>query len=178
VAHSGMRSRSWREAPPSPMGLLWLRFKTGLPVLRTRERHRGLARAARTLGMLLEAGLTLPEACREIAVPELAGPYADAFHGLGQAARRGDPFESALRQSGLPDSFVALAAAGAVGGELPAALYTVADWHAARAERLDHRLAFAVPCITIPLAGLLVGAFQVYVFSGIAALQSQMLMGR
>jgi type II secretory pathway component PulF len=172
-----MLSRSWREAPASPLGPLWQRFKACLPVLRTRERHRGLARAARTLGMLLEAGLTLPDACREIAAPELAGPYADAFHELGQAALRGEPFESALRQSGLPDSFVVLAAAGAVGGELPAALHTVADWHAAKAERLDHRLAFAVPCITIPLAGLLVGAFQVCVFSGIAAIQRQMLMG-
>ena len=178
VAHSGMRSRSWREAPPSPLGLLWLRFKAGLPVLRTRERHRGLARAARTLGMLLEAGLTLPEACREVAVPELAGPYAGAFHELGQAALRGATFESALRQSRLPESFLVLAAAGAVGGELPAALFAVAEWHTAKAERLDQRLAFAVPCITIPLAGLVVGVFFLHVFTGIGTVVNLPVVGR
>lgn len=135
---------------------LWL--QDCLPLLRTRLRLRCLARSASTLGAMLECGVPLHQACREVAVPELAGPFARRFAAFARGIEQGQPLSAALRGSRLPESFTALAEAGAAGGQLPLALATAAEWHAARAQRFDRVFAVALPCLTIPLTGLLVGS--------------------
>jgi type II secretory pathway component PulF len=83
---------------------------------------------------------------------------------IGVRIERGEALSSALKNSGLPESFVCLTIAGAKGGTLAEAFVAAADWHASRADRLDRIFVAAMPCITIPLAGALVGLVYGSVF--------------
>ncbi|MCY3020423.1 MAG: type II secretion system F family protein, partial [Planctomycetota bacterium] len=167
--------------PPS-VSPLWrgcdalLRYIEGcLPLFRARLRQRSLARCARALGAMFESGMALPQACRHVAVPELAGPCAPAFARLAQATEEGRPLAEALRAARLPESFSALALAGAAGGEMALAMATAAEWHEARARRLDRIMATLLPCLTIPTTGLLVGCVYGGVFAAINAMRAAVI---
>jgi type II secretory pathway component PulF len=140
------------------------RLQSFLPFFGRRLRYRSIAGAAATLRALCESSVPLPEACHRVANPELSGPYSASFARLGEMLDRGDDFKGALRKCGLPDPFVTLAIGGALGGALPNALAAAAEWYQSRAERLDGILLAVLPCVTIPLAGLMVGLVYGSVF--------------
>ena len=135
-----------------------------LPLLGARMRHRALARAARVLEGMASAGLTLPEMCRAVAVPALAGDYAGSFAVLADKTEAGEALPDALRRTRLPPSFAWFAEAGAA-GDFACAMRTAAEYHDARAQRLDRVLAALMPCVALSLGGLLVGSVYITVLS-------------
>ena len=146
-----------------------------MPFLRKRFRHRSLARAARTLGAMLEAGVPLHTAGALVAVPEIAGPHRGSFEKLAARARDGAPWPVALRESGLPESFVTLAQAGAAAGDLPLALSSAAEWHESKARRIERWLSALLPCLAIVCCGVLVASIYIGVLYGINQLQTSLI---
>jgi type II secretory pathway component PulF len=151
------------------------RTEAMLPFLGRRLRHRCLALCARTISTLTASNVPFATACRRVDNRDLAGPYASAFRRVAEATERGEALTSALRNSGLPDSFVWLAVAGAAGGTFSQALAVAAEWHESRAERLDRILVAALPCITIPLTGLIVGLMYGSVFWILTAIRETLM---
>jgi type II secretory pathway component PulF len=134
------------------------------PLLSSRHRHRSLSRTAFAMGDLASERVPLPRICELVATNELAGPYASNIKALGEAAERGEPFQRCLEVSKLPESFVALANAGAAGGAFIQAMAAIAEWHAAKARQVERLILGIVPCFTIPLCGLMVGSFYIGIF--------------
>jgi type II secretory pathway component PulF len=141
---------------PVRRALLWL--QSFLPLLGPRLRHRALARAARILAALSESGLTLPEMCRAVALPPLAGPYANHFEQMAGRTEAGRPLSQILPDSGLPVSFTWFMRAGA-SGNFARAMQAAAEYHDARADRLDRLLAMLLPAFALSASGLLVAWF-------------------
>ena len=146
----------WNVGPTAGM---WL--ERHLPIFRARWHHRSLARAARTLSALAEAGVPLHKAFQQVASPELAGPHAAAFGRLANSSEQGAPLIESLKNSKLPRSFVCLALAGAAGGVFAQAMRTVCEWHELKAFHLEERLIALLPCIATPIAGAMVGSFYI-----------------
>jgi type II secretory pathway component PulF len=141
-----------------------------LPLFGARLRHRALARAAHALEALAESGLTLPEMCRAIAVPALAGPYARSFAKLAGQTEKGQPLSEALPATVLPASFAWFMRAGSM-GDFARAMRAAAEYHDARTERLDLLLAMLLPCVVMSSAGLLVASFYLSVLLPIFKMQ-------
>ena len=148
----------------SSLNRLSIFLEDSLPVFRTRLREGSLARSARALACMTAGGVDFPRAAREVAHPAVSGPYAAAFEKLSRSAESGVPVSDALRVAHFPDSFTALACAGASSGDFPAAMRLAAEWHGARARHADQVLVALLPCVTIPLTGLFVAAFYMPVF--------------
>lgn len=150
----------------------WLHAR--LPLFGSHWSHACLARASRTLGALTAAGVPLQQALRLTAESALAGPHAQTLAVLADQTERGVSLREGLALTHLPASFQALLLNGAEAGALPEALETAAEWHEARAHRLENLLCVLLPCVTIPLVGCFVAAFYVPFLAALSKMSSHL----
>lgn len=111
----------------SGVGILeWLRFE--VPVVRTVVRPADLARATRTLGLLLAAGVPLLDAIEICRGMSRWPRWRRFWDGLESAVRDGENLAGRFRSGGMvPASVRAMVAAGERSGKLPEVLERVAD---------------------------------------------------
>jgi type II secretory pathway component PulF len=117
------------------------------------------------MAAMLKGGAPFHQACQLVGTPAMAGPFAKAFRMVGRTVEMGRPINEAMHTADLPPSFRTLVQVGAAGGELESALATAAEWHEARAERLDHELGILLTCISLPLVGLMIGLLGCALFA-------------
>ena len=135
-----------------------------MPVLGQRRRHRELALICEAMSAMVRSDVPLWTAFRLVGTDEVAGMYAPMLRQLADRLENGATIQEALRGSNLPESVTCLLIAGAAGGTLAEAFSAAAEWHDSRALKLDHALSTIIPCIMIPLAGLIVGVAYGSVF--------------
>ena len=140
------------------------RILYALPVLGLRRQHRDLSRMCHAMSSMVQSDVALWAAFRLVGKDEIAGMYAPTLRQLADRLEKGATFQEALRSSNLPESVTCLLIAGAAGGTLAEAFSAAAEWHDSRALKLDHALSTIIPCIMIPLAGLIVGVAYGSVF--------------
>ena len=138
------------------------RVIAAVPVFGKHLRHRALARSARVMEALAEAGLSLPGMCRSVAAPEISGPYADSFAMLAARTDSGDSLNAVLPSTQLPDSFSWFAKAG-TSGDFITAMRAAAEYHDARAQHYERILATLLPCVVMLAGGSVVGFFYIVV---------------
>ncbi|MEE2896546.1 MAG: type II secretion system F family protein [Planctomycetota bacterium] len=111
----------------SGVGILeWLRFE--VPVVRSVVRPADLARATRTLGLLLAAGVPLLDAIEICRGMSRWPRWRRFWDGLESAVRDGENLAGRFRSGGMvPASVRAMVAAGERSGKLPEVLERVAD---------------------------------------------------
>ena len=111
----------------SGVGILeWLRFE--VPVVRTVVRPADLARATRTFGLLLAAGVPLRDAIEICRGMSRWPRWRRFWDGLESAVRDGENLAGRFRSGGMvPASVRAMVAAGERSGKLPEVLERVAD---------------------------------------------------
>ena len=156
---------SYERTPRYAGVYAWLKqLFSRLPVVGARYRHRCLARSCHALSAMAASGVPLWTALRLVGERDLSGPYATAFRTLADELEKGAPLHAALSNSALPPSVTCLLAAGASGGALPEGFAAAADWHDTRAWKLDNLTCALVPCIAVPLCGVVVGLVYGSVF--------------
>lgn len=139
-------------------------FHRWMPFFRTHWKHQCLARSARLLRNLIQAGEPLHEAAESVGNPQLSGAYASSFLALGHAIEKGEPLPAALRGTRFPDSMKWLALSGGEGGNLPRALEIVSEWHERKARRFECFIVRLLPVFTIPIVAAFVAAFYAPIF--------------
>lgn len=116
------------------------------------------ARFARTLGIMIEAGVPLAEALPAIgrAMGNLA--YEEAIEAVGAALQDGQRLETALRRTGrFPPVMCRMVAVGEESGQLEAMLLRIAEREEAGADQAARALGTAMEPLVMILLGLLIG---------------------
>ncbi len=143
---------------------VFARIVARLPIFGNRLRHRCLARSCHALAAMTRSNVPMGEALRLVSHSGFSGPYGLSFRKLATDLEGGMPISTALQSAFLPDTLKTLMRSGAAGGALADAFAVAAEWHDSRAARLDHILVAAIPCLAIPITGLLVGGVYGWLF--------------
>jgi len=137
---------------------------TRTPWLQARARDYRLGRLYRTLGLLLQSGITLTHAT-QMAGESLVGKERDALNHVRRALEEGHPLSDALKREGLSTSIAdSLIRVGENSGNLGAMLERTAQFHDDSFARwLDVATRLIEPLLMITI-GLIIGAVVVLMY--------------
>lgn len=137
-------------------------------------RQRSWVEVGHQLAARAEAGLPLPDACRQLAAAEPSPQVRQQLEALAAALEAGEGLSTALAELELPDSWRALVTLGALGGDLGGKLRdATAALEAKLAARLE-RLELACACALTVISALPALAFGRLLLVGMDALYGEL----
>ena len=145
------------EAHRRPATRRWMdRLALRIPVWSVFRVHLAAARVSRQLGVLLEAGVPLPQSLKLVSGLIQNVLIRDALENTTKRVREGSALAAALKRSQLfPATFIHMVAVGERGGELTSVLAKVAETYD---QEVDNALATVLsllePVIIVGLGGL------------------------
>jgi general secretion pathway protein F len=158
-----IRAQAKGEAAAAGIGGLWAALTQPIGPRRDRLTGRPLARFARQLAGLLDAGLTVEQSLTVLRGSEDARLAGTAERLLGQV-RGGAALSQAAERAGFPPLHVALLRAGESGGNLAAAAARVAHYlERARAAVEQLQSALVYPAILVVVAALSIAVLMTVV---------------
>jgi len=151
------------------------RVGMAVPFVRTLLAQTNLARGARILGRLIDAGYPLDEALESTARAHISPVYTAAFGRLSDHVRHGNSMAQALEMETrlMPPWFRGTVAVGESTGRLPEWLARAAHYyerHARKATRIAVRVLF-------PLGILAMGCVVMFVYSSLFLVLSRLIDG-
>ena len=148
--------RRWKATPDG--GYRIDRAVLMLPAIGPLVQRTMLARTARTLAVLLEAGVPLLEALDIAAHTSPNAVMSDTVLAAGEAVRNGRPLSGELAASGrIPPLFTQVVAVGEESGDLDSMLGVVADIYESEVDSAASTFSSVVEPLLVAFLGIVVG---------------------
>lgn len=150
-------------------------LKLKLPVVGPLMTKIAVARFARNLSMMLQAGVPLLSALETVSLAADNAAIEDALNDVRESVRGGKSFAGPLERSGVFPAMVSqMVAVGEESGTLPDMLVAIADFYETEARTATEQLTSVIEPLLIVVLGVLIGGMVVALYMPIFGLYEQL----